>query len=866
MVASVSCARAAPTEVAAAEVATANGALNGTAPTDIAPLRPPSVPLVTHDPYFSIWSANDKLTDGPTRHWTNREQSLCSLIRIDGETFRLMGDMPANVPALPQTRLEVLPTRTIYSFANAKALVTLTFMTPALPADVDVVSRPITYLTWDVKSNDGAPHAMTIYSDTSAQVAVNDPGQKVEWKRETFGNLTSLRMGTQEQPILKKAGDDQRIDWGYVYSVAPTADARARVASRTAAIEDFTADGVLNGRDDSAVPRAADDNLPVSAFSFDLGKVGAAGASRTSIIGYDDLYSIDFMGQKLRPYWRRNGLDAGGLMRLSASEFDGLRQKCIAFDDQLMADMRARGGEKYARIGALAHRESLAANKIVADSNGQPLMFSKENNSNGSIGTVDVFYPAFPHFLLMSPTLAKATLVPMLEYAASPYWRFPFAPHDLGTYPKATGQVYGDGERGENGQMQVEESGNMLILLGAVSKLDGNTQFADRWWPELSKWADYLAGKGVDLDNQLSTDDFAGHLAHNVNLSAKSIEAIAAYGMMARLHGDVAAADKYDALSKTMAAQWLQTADDGTHFRLAFDKPGSWSQKYNLAWDSILGTDLFPQSALDKEYAFYKTKINRYGLPLDSRESYTKLDWTIWTASLASNRADFEALINPVYDFINDTPDRNPLTDFYRTLEPQRINFSARPVIGGVFLPMLNDAKTWNKWEKLDSDKATGWAKMPLRPVTQTYVANSQDEAHTWRYTTDKPADDWFKSSFNDAAWKSGPGGFGTIGSASRTRWTSGDIWIRRSFELPAGPIPANLQLSIFHDEDAEIYINGVLAAKVGGFNGKYEPEEIAAAARATLKPGENVIAIHCHQTGGGQYIDAGLVSVTPAQ
>ena len=119
-------------------------------------LRPPAVPLVTFDPYLSVWSEADKLTDKNTQHWTHREHSLASLIRIDGKTYRLMGAEPSTVPAFPQVSLQVLPTRSIYEFAGAGVQVTLTFMTAALPHDLDIFSRPLSYLTWEVRSIDGA--------------------------------------------------------------------------------------------------------------------------------------------------------------------------------------------------------------------------------------------------------------------------------------------------------------------------------------------------------------------------------------------------------------------------------------------------------------------------------------------------------------------------------------------------------------------------------------------------------------------------------------------------------------------------------------------------------------------------------------
>ncbi|MCX5683683.1 MAG: DUF4964 domain-containing protein, partial [Planctomycetota bacterium] len=140
-------------------------------------LRPPSVPLVACDPYFSIWSPADKLTDAETVHWTGKPHRLHSMISVDGKAYRLMGAEPADVAALPQTGLTVLPTRTIYEFGGAGVLVTLTFMTPALPDDLDILSRPVTYLTWDVRSADGKPHAVAVYYDHSAELTVDVPEQ-----------------------------------------------------------------------------------------------------------------------------------------------------------------------------------------------------------------------------------------------------------------------------------------------------------------------------------------------------------------------------------------------------------------------------------------------------------------------------------------------------------------------------------------------------------------------------------------------------------------------------------------------------------------------------------------------------------------
>src|SRR5579884_1628770 len=681
----------------------------------IKPLRPPAVPLVACDPYFSIWSPADKLTDADTIHWTGKPQPLTSLVRIDRKTYRLMGAEPRDIPPFPQTSLEVLPTRTIYTFEGAGIRLTLTFTTPALPDDVAILSRPVTYLTWEARSSDEAKHEVGVYFDSSALPAVNTPDQNVAWSREKIDDLVALRVGSKDQPILQKRGDDLRIDWGYLY-VAATAEQKpfSFIASAEGARASFTKDA------DIMATRTPADGIParqapVLAVSFPLSEVGSQPVSRWLIYAYDDIYSIQYFKKNLRPYWRKDGWQAADLLKASANEYSDLMARCKALDDELMADMTKLGGKKYARIIGLAFRQTFAGCKIAADSLGAPLIFPKENFSNGCIGTVDVIYPMAPQFLLFGPTLTKAILVQNLDYAASSRWKFPFAPHDLGTYPHANGQVYGGGERTEKNQMPVEETGNMLILLAALAKVEGNADFAGKYWPVVQKWADFLKAKGFDPENQLCTDDFAGHLAHNCNLSAKAIVALGAYAQLCRLRGEGKTADEYAGLARTLAARWVKEADDGDHFRLAFDRKNTWSQKYNLVWDKILGLNLFPEEALKKEMAFYLKTQKKYGLPLDNRQSYTKLDWTLWTACLTGERRDFDALVSPVYDFLNATPDRSPMTDWYWTDSAKRKGFTARPVVGGLVLRALYDSAMWKKYASRDKTKTARWAALPGR-------------------------------------------------------------------------------------------------------------------------------------------------------
>ena len=826
-------------------------------------LRPPSVPLVACDPYFSIWSPADKLTDANTTHWTGKPNSLTSLVRIDGKCYRLMGTEPANVPALAQTGLQVLPTRTIYTFEGAGLRLNLTFLTADLPEDLELLSRPVTYLTWQAQATDSAAHQVAVYFDARSEICVDKPVQAVSFEKATASGVTAWRVGSVTQPVLQKKGDDLRIDWGYFYVAQPgEAGGKMTATQATTARDTFVSEGALSAPGAEAALTENARNDSVIACVLDMGAVQSKPTARWLMLAYDDLYSIQYMRENLRPYWRRNGWEAADLLKAASREYGALNKRCVTFDQELMADLVKVGGENYAKLAALAYRQCFAAGKIVADSHGRPLHFCKENHSNGCINTSDVFYPMAPQFLLFGPTLSKAFLVPFMNYASSDRWRFPFAPHDLGTYPQANGQVYGDGERGVNNQMPVEESGNLLLLFGAVAEMEGNADFAGLYWKQLSQWADYLREKGFDPENQLCTDDFAGHLAHNVNLSVKAICGMGAYAKLCAMRGDTAKAQEFSDFAHQCVQRWIKEADDGDHFRLAFDKPNTWSQKYNLVWDRILGLNLFPAEVAQKEMAFYRKHINPYGLPLDSRKTYTKLDWTTWTATLTQNREDFTALIDPIIAFLNATPDRSPMTDWYETESARKVGFTARPVVGGEFIPVLYDQKIWRKYAGQDRTRASDWAPMPRPPKMTVLVPAADQVATIWSYTTKRPAKNWMETQFNDASWQRGASGFGTRdtpGAVVGTTWHTDDIWLRREMEFPAH-VPHAVQAWLHHDEDAEVYINGVLALRTEGFISGYDTFGLTPEGEAALKPGKNLVAIHCHQTQGGQYIDCGFV------
>ncbi|MEP6750190.1 MAG: DUF4965 domain-containing protein, partial [Bacteroidota bacterium] len=765
--------------------------------------RAPAYPLVTHDPYFSIWSTTDVLTASTTKHWTGTDHSLIGLIKVDGVIYRFLGNneksyktvLPAsdemnyetrytdaapadgwkngsfddskwkkgmapfgdnkstaktlwvskdlwvrrsfmltktifnrlflkiqhddnvevflngesifetkgwtgkfiyvpiseaiqqkirkgkNVLAIhiantaggaaldaglaeepeqgeeagvkiaKQKSVNINATQTIYQFTCGKTDLTLTFTSPLLMSDLNLLSRPVTYISTAIKSNDGAAHDVQVYFGASTDIAVNTGAQEVKAEKYSAQGLGILKAGTVEQPVLQKRGDDLRIDWGYMYVAVPSAaGVQQYISARRGLAQAFTpASGITTGK-----------HLVLNSVA-NLGKVNASGKEQLFLIGYDDLYSIQYFKKNLEAWWKlQPGATIEQQLSQAATGYRDVLKRCETFNQQLHADAVKAGGEKYARLCELAYRQSIAAHKLVKSPQGEILFLSKENFSNGSINTVDITYPSAPLYLVYNPELLKGMLNGIFYYSESGKWTKPFATHDLGKYPLANGEDYGEG-------MPVEESGNMTILAGAIAKAEGNANYAKKHWATLTTWTDYLVKEGFDPANQLCTDDFAGHLARNANLSAKAIVGIGCYAMMADMLGEKETAAKYRAIAKDMAIRWETMCDEGDHYALTFDKNGTWSQKYNIVWDKVLGLNLFRKEVYEKEIKFYLTKQNEFGLPLDSRKTYTKSDWILWTAVLASNDNDFQALINPVYKYATQTTSRVPLSDWHET-------------------------------------------------------------------------------------------------------------------------------------------------------------------------------------------------------
>lgn len=798
-------------------------------------LRLPSVPLVSVDPYFSIWSPYDKLYQGSPTHWHNTPKPLNGVARVDGKAYRFMGQTLETLAAMADEKVwtgrytttapsgsawttldyddsswkqgkaawgggddgykgigttwegegadiwvrrtvtldeidatadyyatykhddtfelyvngkqvlstgytwdvsgqtvkvdrsllhegenmiaahcknntggayvdfglakdnfttatqkscVVMPTSTYYTFTCGGIDLDVVFTTPLVMDDLELFTTPLTYISYQARSNDGQPHDVSLLIESSAAMALSNSAQTAQTRclpESTCPGLDVMRAGNTTQSPLAHTGE--LIDWGYYYvsanqgtgktlSILPHADTMSQFLT-TGQVQEQHSFRLNKGTPYHSI-----------AYTDSLGQVGTKPASSFLSLSYDDVFSIQFFGSNRKAYWSKNGkVTLTSRINDLHSHYDSIMARCREMDERIYSDAYKAGGTKYAEICCAVYRQVCAAHKLVSDSEGNLLYMSRENDSGGFINTLDVTYPSQPLFWIYSPTLAKAMITPILQYAYTGRWNKDWAAHDLGAYPKANGQTYGDG-------MPVEEAGNMLTLLALITRLDGDLDYVRKYWKILTRWADYCYTHGKDPKNQLCTDDFMGTSERNTNLAVKATLAVKSCSQLATMLGLDDVAEQYSQQADEMAKYWkanAYTTSGGAHYLLNFGASGStWSTKYNLIWDQIWDWNLFKE-VRQRELNFYRNKIIRYGLPLDSRGAGCKSDWVMWTAAMASTTASFNQLLNPIWRYINETTSRVPVCDNHRADSGNMWMFRARSVVGGYWMKCFTE-------------------------------------------------------------------------------------------------------------------------------------------------------------------------------
>lgn len=633
-------------------------------------MRLPAYPLITVDPFFSIWSRSENLYDAPTTLWCGISKRLTGFVTVDGKKFRFLGKGKGAV--IEQKDLVVTPYVTEYTFSNAAVSLNVRFWTPLTFADLHILSTPCSFIDYKLTVLDSTPHDVSLTLCVHEEFCYDRRAKQVEKKLLAAGDTTAARMGRTDQKPLSKSGDGVSADWGYFYLEG----------------------GALSfgGSKGTAL---------TSAFSFPK---FTGSVTFGNILAYDDIDSILYFDAPLKALWHERFETIEAAIAYCRENHDMLLVKMQQQEDLLLSDAAAFGGA-YQAVLTTAARQVLAAHKLVRNKQGELLYLSKECHSNGCVNTVDVSYPAIPMFLVYKPELVKAMLTGIFAFARCPVWQADFAPHDIGTYPIANGQAYALKDElfrraskrnvyksrdfsiyQKKNQMPVEECGNMLIMAYAYYCRTGDDMQLLENFDLLEKWAAFLKKTGVVLENQLCTDDFAGHSEKNVNLAIKAVMGIACFAKICEALGK---SQNDMQVAKDYAQKLSALAKENGYFRFNLDGAGSWSLKYNLIWDILFDFNLFDKALYRAESEQYKAQLNRYGVPLDSRADFTKSDWMLWAACLDDTGENIERFSKCIVRFLAETDDRNCFTDWFETKEPKERGMDHRSVQAGLWMPVL---------------------------------------------------------------------------------------------------------------------------------------------------------------------------------
>lgn len=679
----------------------------------------PAYPLFVKDPYFSFWSDSEKLNESDVIFWSGMKKKFYGILKIDGKPYGYMGKYDG-LERIEQTSVSVSAFATDYTFEQGDVTLKLSFVSPLPLDDMDTLSCPVAYVEYEITSKSKHEYEISLFVDEN--VCYNEGDSRSYADKGVIGNVFALgefeaaRFGLNRQAPLSIAEDDVCAEWGYYYLTGEA----AYVTTETG-LQKYV-EGFINSNE---LPYTT---LDQQHFGGKKVKKYIASVNKSEkgkiLMGYDDVAAARYFGKYLYDYYYRNGKTIIDALKETYADSD----KIDAHLNEIDADLKkkaAKYGEEYLNVLYASLRQSIAMHKLCLDTEGNVLFLSREANSNSCIATVDVSYPSIPLYLLYDTEYVKGMMRPIFKFAKMPIWKYDFAPHDVGTYPNCDGQVYGDEfdttdryAATSNGwspmqyrtkpnyymypettdvyrfdkQMPVEECANMIIMCGACYKIDGKKDFLEENFDLLEKWVVYLEKYGLVPANQLCTDDFAGHLDKNINLAIKAVVGIGVYAEICKALGKEEEYKKFRAIAEDYANKIEEFAAQFKWCPITWDKGDeTFSLKYNLAFDKILGLKLFNEKFYETEMKVYLQKCNKYGVPLDSRKEYTKSDWLMWTASLAKNKEDAITLIKSLDRYLKETASRIPFSDWYETVTGEYRAFIARTVQGGNFILLLND-------------------------------------------------------------------------------------------------------------------------------------------------------------------------------
>ncbi|KAJ7228524.1 hypothetical protein GGX14DRAFT_554614 [Mycena pura] len=652
------------------------------------PFNPSAIPLAVRSPYLSTWlpqGAGAALNDVWATFWTGMITGWAGFVKVDGVPYVFLG--APNVPSVTfnkavQKSSKFTSTQSIFVLSAGPVDLTVTVLSPVEPTDLVKQSIPFSYMAVSAAATDHKAHSVQVYSDISAEWVSGDNTLIVNWTSTTTGSILTHQTQLEQQTVFGEVNDHTQYGSAF-YSTPNTVSATYQTGADVDVRAQFVTNGKLANTLDTNF-RAISNNWPVFGLAHDLGSVTTASTPVVFSVGHVRNPALEYIVaggalQNRNLYFMNEFSTTAAVISSFLGDFRAALARANTFDAKVQADASAISTD-YAGVVALSIRQALGATELTIS-----------KTSTGAFNTSDVilflkgplrFPVTGPIFLYTNPMLGKFLLEGLFRYQASGQYPNKWSVHDLGSsYPKALGHNDGTDEA-----MPVEESGNMVIMALSYAQKTGDLSHLKTYSALLDQWTQFLIADSLIPANQISTDDFAGSLANQTNLAIKGIVGIGAMGQIWSLIGNPTQGANYTAIARSYVTQWQKFAasSTGAHLTLDYGDSNSWGLSYNLFGDKLLKLNLFPASVYAEQTAWYQTHANAFGVPLDTRHTYTKTDWQIFTASWVTTTAVRDVLIGAVKDWVSDGQYNAPFGDLYDTISGAvAIGFKARPVVGG---------------------------------------------------------------------------------------------------------------------------------------------------------------------------------------
>ncbi|KAF2087364.1 glutaminase [Saccharata proteae CBS 121410] len=676
------------------------------------PIKPPSYPLAVRNPYLSAWldgTEVQNLPEAQAMFWRGQKLGWSVMAKVDDANYNIFGvaDALDGSKNAQFVSAEYTSTRTTFVLAAGNAKITLDFLSPVWPgADDDSLvkqSFPFSYLTVSAEGFNSKKPTVHIYSDIDS-TWLGHSAPSFELSRLNSGGHWAWEWNSTHDATFTEANN--MAQWGQVLyttiaedNIDMTTTFGHRDVVRSAFFKNKKLDATSETFTGFSTDQVITSYIPVTAFAHSVGKV----SKKTSVvfgIGNTRQEGVNFVGDAQTYYYHTKYTNTMDAVDAAFNDLDSTRSHCADLDTKIHSKSMDIGGQNYTDITTLSVRQIYGAIDVTVPlstmNKDDTIAWVKEISSNGDIQTMDIIYPMAPIFYWLEPEYIRLMLRPVVKYLNSGKWPKKFTIHDLGAhgyqnggYPNAVGH-----NNGEDEQMPLESTGNLLILAAMYQKASKKTDLATNYETLFKHYAEYLWANGLVPADQLSTNDGAGKLVNQTNLAIKAAVGLAAAGYM---YDNATMTAQAKTMASSIATKAYGLANDGSHLTLRYGHDESWSVMFNLYPDALLNLSTFNETSYAKQSAYYLSMrgANAIGLPIDSRGDYGSTNWMMFAGATDPDGAKSAAgqmFINDIHAYLEVTKSGVPFCDRYFVeggrmgeASPAGHTFRARPVVGGHF-------------------------------------------------------------------------------------------------------------------------------------------------------------------------------------